>query len=57
MGGEFRGERTHDYIWLSSCAGYLKPPQRFLSAIPQDKVKRLKFGGEEKEKIKPFSCD
>ena len=57
MGGEFRGERTHDYIWLSSCAGYLKPPQRFLSAIPQDKVKRLKFEGEEKEKIKPFSCD
>ena len=57
MGGEFWGEGTHDYIWLSSFAGHLKPPEHFLSAIPPDKVKRLKFGEEEKEKIKTFSCD
>ena len=46
-GTGFGGEWTHVHVWLSPFAVYLKPPQHCSSAIPQYKVKSLKF---EKEK-------
>ena len=42
MGGEFRGEWIHVYVWLSPFAGHLKSPQHCQSAIPHHKIKSLK---------------
>ena len=42
MGGEFGGEWTHVYIWLSPLAIQLKLSQHCQSAIPQYKIKCFK---------------
>ena len=39
MGGEFGGEWTHVYVWLSPFAVHLKPSQHCQLAIPQYKIK------------------
>ena len=41
---EFGGEWIHVYIQLSFLPVHLKLPQHFQSAIPQYKIKSLKFG-------------
>ena len=40
MGGKFRGEWVHVYIWLSSFAVHLKPSQHCYLAILQLKKKK-----------------
>ena len=42
MGGKFRGEWIHVYVWLSSFAVHLKLLQHCKSAILQNKVKNIK---------------
>ena len=42
MGGKFRGEWIHVYVWLSSFDVHLKLLQHCKSAILQNKVKNIK---------------
>ena len=44
MGRVFAGEWIHVHVWLSPFAVPLKLPQHCYSAIPQYKIKCLKFG-------------
>ena len=59
MGEGLAGEWVHVYVWLRSFTAHLKLPQHCSSAVPQYKIKHLKFEGEKKAsdlyQIKPNS--
>ena len=43
MGGEFKGEWIHVYVWLSPFTVHLKLSQYCQSHIPQNKIKSFFF--------------
>ena len=48
MGVGFGGEWIHVYVWLRPFTAHLKLSQHCSSAVPQYKIKHLKFEGEKK---------